>query len=95
VPGAAPEEAVRFTDTDAGTLVAVVDFAVAGGAVLATATFILAEGAVVEFLLRRDLAGGPQNVEPLRFIPQRLVGVPGRDLVVAEAAGDLWLLAVH
>jgi hypothetical protein len=46
-------------------------------------------------LVRRALAGGPQEVESVAFTPQRLVGVPGRDLVVVEAAGDLWLVAAR
>lgn len=95
VSGSAPVEVTRFTDLDTSVLVAVADLAVAGGRALAIGTFVFPEGIERTSLMRRDLMSGPQEIVNLSFEPQRLAGVPGRDLVIVEAAGDLWLVAAR
>jgi hypothetical protein len=94
-PGSPAAEAARFESLDTAVLQSVADIALVGDALVAIATFVYPEGATVDLLVRRALAGGPQEVESVAFTPQRLVGVPGRDLVVVEAAGDLWLVAAR
>jgi hypothetical protein len=97
VPDSAPALVVRFDSNDGSTLRQLTDVAFAGGVIAAIGIFDYVEGASQTRVAWIDLAAGGSQQDVYRFVAaRRLAGVPGRRLVVLEAADggdpDLWLV---
>jgi hypothetical protein len=94
--GSTPTMVARFTSDDAGTVVQVTDIAESDSVLVGIATVLYPEGAVRSLAMQVDLASGVGGTIPAPPVePDRVAGVPSRGLVVVEAAGDLWLVAVR